>query len=82
MHRADCPLQSALLFPTCADACIHAPCVTGWGGAGPQAQRLRSRVRVTTRAMWVDKGRLLQELHKVRTCQCPLSDGKQKVVVV
>lgn len=27
--------------------------------------RLRGRVRITSRALWIDKGRLLEQLHKV-----------------
>ncbi len=29
---------------------------------------LKAQIRVTTRAMWVDNGRLLEVLHKVLTC--------------
>ena len=36
----------------------------GWTTAW-MAMRLRGRVRITTRALWVDQGRLLEQLHKV-----------------
>ena len=36
------------------------------GRAAREDQRLRARVRVTTRGMWVDQGRLLARLHQVR----------------
>jgi hypothetical protein len=32
----------------------------------PGEHRLRANVRLTTRGMWVDQGRLLQRLHQVR----------------
>lgn len=34
--------------------------------------RLRGRIRITTRAMWVDQGRLLEQLHKVREFSPPV----------
>ena len=37
----------------------------GWLDDGWMAMRLRGRVRITTRALWVDQGRLLEQLHKV-----------------
>ncbi|KAL4450117.1 hypothetical protein ABPG77_010786 [Micractinium sp. CCAP 211/92] len=54
-------------------ALIRAVAEAGAPGAGPAAlaaaakvasqRRLRARIRVTTRAMWVDNGRLLEDLH-------------------
>lgn len=29
--------------------------------------RMRGRVRITSRALWIDQGRLLEQLHKVRS---------------
>ena len=38
----------------------------GWLDDGWMAVRLKGRVRITTRALWVDQGRLLEQLHKVQ----------------
>ena len=58
-------------MPVCCKAAsseTDGECVCGLEPAATiaQAHRLRCRVRVTTRAMWIDKGRLLQDLHTVR----------------
>ena len=44
---------------------------TGGEAASNRGQQLMGKVRITTRGMWVDEGRMLAQLHKVRLLQRP-----------
>ena len=45
---------------------LQATSITGLeAGPGIADAGLSAKVRITTRAMWVDQGRLLERLHKV-----------------
>ena len=39
------------------------PAVAAAAAKAASQRRLRAKIRVTTRAMWVDQGRLLEDLH-------------------
>ncbi|KAK9820188.1 hypothetical protein WJX72_007275 [[Myrmecia] bisecta] len=49
-------------------------------GADLAARRLRGRVRITTRALWVDEGRLLEDLHKA--CEAAIAQLPPDVLLV
>jgi hypothetical protein len=43
------------------------PAAAAYSAQEASKHRLKARVRLTTRAMWVDRGRLLEELHRAAT---------------
>ncbi|KAK9828609.1 hypothetical protein WJX72_001027 [[Myrmecia] bisecta] len=63
------------------DVIRNAPTAGGAvAGAAFSPRRLRARVRITTRALWVDEGRLLEDLHKV--CEAAVAQLPPDVLLV
>ncbi len=44
---------------------------TGGDTGSSRGQQLMGKIRITTRGMWVDEGRMLAQLHKVRSSTPP-----------